>query len=138
MRGTLIALLTMALSTSGTAVQSPATVLKGRPSVKVSEGGLERTPEQIRREQAINLECVISQIGTSYYWASRENVQLLRVDSGGAFITFVAVNGSGYVRMVKPEAKTAAALMSPTEERFDYVEHLVIGLRTVTYYGARQ
>lgn len=137
MRGMLIALLTVALSASGSAVQSPATVFKGRPSVKVSESGLERTPEQIRREQAINLECVISQIGTSYYWASRENVQLSRVDSG-AFVTFVAANGSGYVRMVKPEAKTAAALMSPTEERFDYVEHLAIGLRSITYYGARQ
>lgn len=137
MRGTLIAVLTMALSASGAAFQSPATVFKGRPSFKVSEGGLERMPEQIGRERAIKLECVISQIGTSYYWASRENVQLLRVD-GGAFITFVAVNGSGYVRMVKPEAKTAAALMSQTEERFDYVEHLVIGLRSVTYYGARQ
>jgi hypothetical protein len=137
MRRTLIAILTVALSAGASAGQSPTTVFKGRPSVKVSEGGLERTPEQITRERAINVECVISQIGTSYFWASRENVPLFRVD-GGAFITFVAVNGSGYVRVIKPEAKTSAALMSPTEERFDYVEHLVIGLRSVSYYGARQ
>ncbi len=118
-------------------VQPPSTVFKGRPSLKVSEGGVERTPEQITSDRAINLECVISQIWNSYYWASRDNVQLTRVGSG-AFTTFVALNGSGYVRIIKPEAKAAAALMSPTEETFDYVEHLVIGLRSVTYYGARR
>ena len=136
MRGLLIAILTFTLGASGGG-QSSTTVFKGRPSVKVSEGGIERTPEQIPRDRATTLECVISQIGTSYYWASRENVQLSRIESGG-FVTFVAVNGSGYVRAVKPEAKATTAVMSQTEERFDYVEHLVIGLRSVTYYGIRQ
>ena len=105
--------------------------------VKVSEGGLERVPEQIARERGLDRECVVGQIGASFFWASRANVPLSRVDAG-AFVTLVATNGSGYVRIVKPEAKAAAALMSPTEERFDYVEHLVIGLRSVTYYGRRQ
>ena len=133
----LITILALALSASGSAVQSPVTAFKGRPSMKVSEGGIERTPEQLAPDRANNLECVIRQMGPSYYWASRENVQLTRVDSGG-FLTFVAANGTGYIRVVKPEAKAAAALMSPTEERFDYVEHVLIGLRSVTYYGARQ
>ena len=137
MRGLLIPIVVLLLAGAGSAKQAPITVFKGRPSVKVSEGGVERTPVQVTRDQANNLECVISQIGTSFYWASRENVQLFRVDSAG-FITFVAANGSGYVRMTKPEAKAAAAMMSPTEENFDYVEHLLIGLRSVTYYGARQ
>jgi hypothetical protein len=124
-------------STTSSGAQTPSTVFKGRPSLKISEGGIERTPEQVSRDRAINLECIISQIGTSYYWASRENVPMVRVDSGG-FITYVAANGAGYVRVVKPEAKAAAALMSDTEERFDYVEHALIGLRSVTYYGIRQ
>jgi hypothetical protein len=134
---TLICVLAVALASGDVLSQSSTTAFKGRPSVKVSEGGLERTPEQIARDRAVSLECVISQIGGSFYWASRENVELTRVDSG-AFLTFVALNGSGYVRVVKPETKSAASLMSPTEERFDYVEHLVIGLRSVTYYGSRQ
>jgi hypothetical protein len=29
----------------------------------------------------------------------------------------------------------AASLMSPTEKQFDYVEHLLFGLRSITYYG---
>ena len=138
MRTLAIAITLLLLAATGSSgAQTPTTVFKGRPSLKISEGGIERTPEQVPRDRAINLECVISQIGTSYYWASRENVPMARVDSG-AFLTYVAANGAGYVRVAKPEAKAAAALMSGTEERFDYVEHTLIGLRSITYYGVRQ
>jgi hypothetical protein len=112
-------------------------VFKGRPSVKISEGGVERVPEQITRDRAVNLECIVSQIGDSYYWASRESIELVAIESG-AFITFVAVNGAGYIKMVKPEMKAAASLAGPTEKQFDYVEHLTLGLRSVTYYGTWQ
>jgi hypothetical protein len=46
---------------------------------------------------------------------------MVRVEAG-AFITFIAANGAGYVRIVKPSMKTDASLMSETEKRFDYVE----------------
>lgn len=138
MRTLLIATLMLAISAGGSgSAQTPVTVFKGRPSVKISEGGIERLPEPVTRDRAVNLECVISQIGDSFYWASRENVRLARVD-GGAFITYVALNGAGYVRVIKPDAKSAAALMSETEARFDYVEHALVGLRSVAYYGHRQ
>ena len=117
--------------------QAPTTVFRGRPTVKISEGGVERTPEQVPRERAVNLECVISRIGDSYYWASRENLQLSRIVSG-AFTTYVAINGTGYVRILSPEAKAAASAMSGAEKNFDYVEHALVGLRSVTYYGTRQ
>ena len=69
-------------------------------------------------------ECVISRIGEQYYWASRENAEMVRLESG-AFVTYVALNGSGYVRVVNPTLKSVAALMSQTEGKFDYVEHLL-------------
>ena len=47
-------------------------------------------------------------------------------------------NGSGYVRTIRPESKEAASLMGATEAQFDYVEHALIGLKSVTYYGRRQ
>lgn len=97
--------------------QPPTTIFKGRPVVKISEGGTERTPEALAREQAVNLECVISQIGNNYYWASRENTPLVRIDSG-AFTTFIAANGAGYVRVTKPEAKSTAALMGAAEKQY--------------------
>jgi hypothetical protein len=42
------------------------------------------------------------------------------------------------VRVIFPEVKEAASLMfTETEAKFDYVEHLLIELRSVTYYGSR-
>jgi hypothetical protein len=113
----------------------PLKVFKGRPSIKISEGGSARTPEKLTTSKAVNLACIISKIGDDYFWASRENTPLSLVDSG-AFITFVALNGSGYIRIIKDDMKQAASMMSETEKDFDYVEHLLIGLRSVTYYGS--
>ena len=128
-------LMLASFSTAGAGMQErQTTVFKGTPSVKVSEGGIERLPETLSLDRAVNLACVISRIGDRYFWATRENTELTRHESG-AFVTFLALNGSGYVRVIKSELKSAAALMSPTEARFDYVEHLAIGLRSVTYYG---
>ncbi len=33
------------------------------------------------------------------------------------------------------DMKQAAALMGETEAKFDYVEHVLIGLKSVAYYG---
>jgi hypothetical protein len=129
--------LVIAASALSLNAQTPTTIFKGRPAVKISEGGTERAPETLGREQAVNLECVVSQIGSDYYWASRENTPLVRID-GGAFTTFIAANGAGYIRIIKPEAKSAAALMGGAEKQYDYVEHALVGLRSVTYYGSRQ
>ncbi len=127
--------ITLFVLTIATTVNAQSTVaFKGLPLVKVSEGGVSRISENIVKDNAVNLKCVISKISGSYYWASRENVNLLRIDSG-AFSTFVAENGSGLIRMVNPDLKNAASLMSETEAKYDYVEHLFIGLRSVTYYG---
>jgi hypothetical protein len=95
---------------------------------------LKTVPETLSRDKAVNLECVISKIGEVYYWASRENKRMVRIESG-AFITFVAMNGSGYVRMIAPGMKKAVSLMGDAETKFDYVEQLLIGLQSVTYYG---
>lgn len=111
-----------------------ATVFRGIPSAKITEGGIERRPEALTTDAAGNLACVVSRIGDKYYWASRKNTELVRVQAG-AFITYIAVNGSGYIRIVAPGMKDAVSLMSGTEKQFDYIEHLTIGLRTITYYG---
>jgi hypothetical protein len=120
-----------------TAFSQSKTIFSGIPSIKISEGGVERTPETLSRERAIYVGCVISQIGAKYYWATRENKELIRSKTG-AFITFVAVDGAGYIRTVSPEMKRAASLMGETEAKFDYVEHLLIGLKSITYYGNAQ
>ena len=120
---------------SAGARQQPRTVFAGVPSLKVSEGGVERRVDELTRTDAANLHCVISEIDGRFYWASRENNELRR-HAAGAFVTFTAVDGAGYVRVLQPEMKRAAVLMWPSAEKFDYVEHVLTGLNSVTYYGA--
>ena len=131
---TIFILATVIFIPSAGATQA-TTVFAGLPGVKISEGGVERVPENLSRDRAVNFACVISRIGDKYYWASRENKEMIRIESG-AFITFLAVDGVGYVRIVAPGMKEAVSLiMGETETKFDYVEHALIGLRSVTYYG---
>jgi hypothetical protein len=125
-------------SSNKTSTEGAKTIFIGFPKKKVSEGGLDRVVEDLSRKKAVNLRCVISKIKDKYYWASRENVEMVKIERAGALITFLAVNGSGYVRVIKPELKEAASLMSKTEESFDYVEHLTICLRSVNYWGEKE
>lgn len=115
-----------------------AVIFIGIPEIKISEGGITRVPENLDKEKAINFKCTITKIDDKYYWTSRENIELISISSG-AFITYWAVNGSGYVRIVKPEMKNEikklGAVSGDPEEKFDYVEHLLLGLKSVTYYG---
>ena len=110
------------------------TVFKGQPTIKISEGGVERYVEKVTKGQASNLACIISEIGGQYYWASRENLELSEIKSG-TFTTFFAKNGSGYVRILEPGMKKEASVAGGAESTYDYVEHLLIGLKSVTYYG---
>ncbi len=109
-------------------------VFTGIPEIKISEGGIERTPENLPLDKATGYKCIITKIDGKYLWTTRENVELTTISSG-AYITFLALNGSGYVRIINPEMKSMTSIMGITEEKFDYVEHLLIGLKSVTYYG---
>jgi hypothetical protein len=120
---------------AATANAQAETVFRGVPAKKVTNEGERSIVESIPPNSTGNLQVVVSRIADRYYWASRENTELFRVDAG-AFITYIAVNGSGYVKAVKPDLKEAAALMSDAEARYDYAEHLTIGLRSITYYGS--
>jgi len=109
-------------------------VFTGIPTIKISEAGSSRIPQKISGAKSIEYKCTITMIDDKYYWATRENVELVPLSSG-AYITFIAMNGSGYVRIIQPGMKKIVAQMDVTEKEYDYVEHLLIGLKSVTYYG---
>lgn len=109
-------------------------VFSGMPIMKISEGGIERTPERVKEKDGLRYKCTISKTGDNYYWTTRENVLLQPVGSG-AYTTFLAINGSGYVRIIPRDMKEIASFAGETEKEFDYVEHLLIGLKSITYYG---
>ena len=119
--------------TSLAPTQQAVIVFSGQPTHKVSEGGIERLPEKLERAKANEFQCVIVKKDGKYYWQSRENKEMRKMESG-AFIHFIAPS-SGYVKFIKPAFKSAASLMSPTEAKFNYIEHLSIGLRSVNYWG---
>lgn len=113
-------------------------IFTGIPEMKISEGGVNRVLDKLDEQNAIQFKCTITKNDDKYYWTSRENIELISMSSG-AFITYWAVNGSGYVRVVKPEmkkeVKLIGALAKDPEGQYDYVEHLLLGLKSVTYYG---
>lgn len=131
--------LLLVLSTSPAYGQA-ALVFQGRPLVRIGEGGLgikDGTRESLSPAEAEQYRCLIHTKGGKYYWASRENKELVRTVSG-TFETFMARDGSGYVRIIRSGHKSSAALMSETATKYDYVEHLLIGLVTITYFGVAQ
>lgn len=132
-------ILTFILLTIATPVFAKEMIIfAGVPEIKISEGGINRVTENITKDKTYKFKCTITKIDDKYYWTSRENVELIPIASG-AFITYWAANGSGYVRVVKPEmkeeVKKIGAMAGDPEEKFDYVEHMLLGLKSVTYYG---
>ena len=111
-------------------------VFTGIPTYKISEGGLSRVPEKLSEESSFKYKCTITKLNNKYYWTTRENVELMPVESG-AYITYIAINGSGYVRIIQKNMKDVVALLDDTEKEFDYVEHLLLGLKSITYYGEK-
>lgn len=113
-------------------------IFTGIPETKISEGGISRVSEILTKEKAIDSKCTVTKIDEKYYWTTRQNIELIPIDSG-VYTTFLAINGAGYIRIVKPEMKgmikEMGSILKDTEEKFDYVEHLLLGLKAVTYYG---
>jgi len=64
------------------------------------------------------------------------SISLERIESG-AYITYAAESGAGYVRVINPSMRSAIKSL-PTaqqEKEFVYVEHLVGRLGSVAYFG---
>ena len=99
--GVILSFMGVAGQGMASAQQQPITVFQGTPLFKITERGIERVPEAVSRQVAADFAVVISRIGDDYYWASRENTPLVDVDGGGAYVTYVAANGSGYVGLIR-------------------------------------
>ncbi len=129
-----VLLLACIFLTQGHSQEGAEVIFTGIPVLKISEGGLNRVVEDINEDKALEFKCIITKVEDKYFWASRNNIELIRIQSG-AFVTFVAPSGAGYVRFIVPEMKEDASLMDEAEKKYDYVEHMLMGLRSVTYYG---
>ena len=56
-----------------------------------------------------------------------------KLSKSGIFYTFHAFDGSGYVKI-----GDMSALSQSSEKQYFYMEHLILGLETITYWGGVQ
>lgn len=108
-------------------------VFTGIPQVKILiENGSQGTPEKLSQDKSIEYKCIIIKVDNKYYWKTRENVELIPIQSG-IYTTFISTTGAGYVRIIDPEMKKR--FFKESEQPYDYLEHLLLGLSTISYYG---
>src|SRR5262245_39357399 len=105
--GTSILLCLLFVLSASPASGQATLVLQGQPIVRTGVGGLGITDgalEHLSPAEAKKYECLIHKRDGKYYWTSRDNKELMQAGSG-AFMTFMARDGSGYVRMIRPGFK---------------------------------
>lgn len=118
--------------------QDHRVVFEGRPLHKVESSFTETETADLTPEESFEYSVRIVERAGQFYWASRDMRRLTRSESG-AYITFHAVNGSGYVRIYIPMMLDLRERL-PLETRrreIGYVEHLLAGFTSITYYGNR-
>ena len=119
-------------------VMSHATELEfeGTPEVKVQVmDGVAQT-EAVAPQKAPEFRALVVREGDQFYWASRNNVPLIKRESG-AYATYVAANGAGYVRVLIPAMRKLHDSLPPDQRKrgFLYMEHLINQMGSITYFG---
>lgn len=117
--------------------QDSRLVFEGRPIRKLQASVAEVLgPQSLTAEDAFRYQVRIVERDGKYYWASREMKQLARVESG-AYLTFIALDGSGYVRIGSPELLALRDQLpaSQRREEIGYTEHLLTQFASITYFG---
>ena len=71
-----------------------------------------------------------------YFWTSRKMTEMSRSESG-VYITYTALNGSGFVKVYAEEMRRLIELLPEEDSRSEvrYIEHVYLGLTTITYVG---
>lgn len=139
MRAILAVVVALPVLVTPLAAQAARVVFEGFPLRKVESSFLETTARALNDDEAFEYHVRIVERNGRYYWASREMRELIRSESG-AYITYHAGDGSGYIRVGTPFLLDLRDRL-PQEQRereIGYVEHLLIQYGSVTYYGNRK
>jgi hypothetical protein len=132
----LLRLLLLALALGPAFSAAAELEFEGMPSskIQVTEGVAKVEP--ISSLQAREFRVLIVREGDTFVWASRNNVPLVKRESG-AYITYVAANGAGYVRVLNPTMRKLREALPPEQRDKEvvYMEHLVHQMGSITYFG---
>ena len=105
-------------------------VFTGYPTTTVQSGTDYTTHVDLNGAKSSEYRVLIIARGGKYYWASRENKELMYFQHG---ITHWFISKtSGYIKIIDP------SLIPGNEEgvgQYVYMEHLTILLDTITYWG---
>ncbi len=102
--------------------QDQTIVLNGLPLIQNKASFENSSNAKMTESQSNEYRLLIIKHGDNYFWASRNNKQLiLRIS--GAFHIFIEPGGAGYIKIMN------------SDEGALYMEHMSIGLQTVTYWG---
>lgn len=108
-------------------------VLSGTPSkmIEIDQFGGRSTHSEFPKT-----ELRITKEGDHYFWASRGDIPLA-VTSSGIYMTYIAVDGSGYIRTVNETARERFIQESPDSivGRYTYVEHISQDMTSTIIYG---
>jgi hypothetical protein len=136
-RAILVTALFIVLPCSASAQETVA--FEGLPLTKVELSFLDTRVDTLDAEQSFQYQVRIVARNGKYYWASRGMKELIRSESG-VYITYHAVDGSGYVRTGTPGLLNLRDRLPEArrQQEIGYVEHLLIQFASVTYYGNRK
>lgn len=103
--------------------QQEIVVLNGTPLNQCSSSIEGSQNIQLNEGQQAESRLLITKKGDKYFWSTRQNRELTKHQSG-IYTIFLEKNGAGYIKVLKNEDKVL------------YMEHMGIGLQTITYWGA--
>ena len=109
-------------------------VFVGIPLAKTELSGEQLQRTQIDKNDQLEFKVIIVKEGDRFFWKTREMKELTRHQSG-LFVTYQAVDGSGYVRVDLSGGVTGELNVPGSSLDVGYLEHLKLGLNTITYQG---
>ncbi len=109
------------------------TVLSARPTVKVESNAASTERVQLSDAEQEQFRLVIKTRDGRYYWMSREGREVIH-HASGAFHYFIDPTGSGYVKVF--DTGLVPEFLRDPGPRVQYLEHVTLGLGTITYWGA--
>ena len=109
---------------------------EGIPTARVIiENGIPRREVLTPAQQQEFIMRIVERDGR-YFWTSRKMTEMSRSESG-VYITYTALNGSGFVKVYAEEMRRLIELLPEEDSRSEvrYIEHVSLGLTTITYVG---
>ena len=107
-------------------------VLNATPETRVDSDSGSTTRKILSESEQNEYRVLIVKDGEKYFWATRENRELIHRISG-AHHYFIDPQGGGYVKVF--DTSFLPDFLREQGPRFAYYEHLSLGLQTITYWG---